>query len=301
MKAIFSRLLFGNLAPKPFFAVNIPNGEIKERVFLTKGTSRIDISNHHNVVCQSPFSIAIWLNADQLEGFMAGNFSMVIMRKEETLASVNLVQTTFFQQEEGSFFVFRIVDIKCFKPGLLPRYLMLKYFFSNERLPFYEAKAYGAVYSYPRKVIITSFCDNEYYNMFPMDFQGNYPESNLHLLGLKTSNITLNRIIDAGRVVVSSTDEIDSKTVYDLGAHHSKEPPPVDSLPFRTRKSEIFEFPVPEFSSSYRELEIVHHQILGSHCLLMGRIANSKHFMEGRSALYHVHMFAYPGSGYQDI
>ena len=301
MKAILSRLLFRNLAPKPFFAINIPNGEIKERVFLTTESSRTDISNHHNVVCQSPFSIAIWLDSEQAKNFASENSCVVIMREEEILARVYLVQSTFYHQEKGSFYVFRISRIKCYKPGFLKRYLMLKYFFSNERLSFYEAKAYGAIYSYPRKVIITSFSDNEYYNLFPMDFQGTYPEANFHLLGLKTSNITLNRIINSGRVVVSSTDEIDSRTVYELGAHHSKEPPPMETLPFRTFRSENFEFPVPAFSSSYKELEIVHHQILGSHCMLMGKIVNSKQLTRNRSALYHVHMFAYPGSGYQDI
>jgi hypothetical protein len=301
MKAILSRLLFGNLPPKPFFAVNIPDGEIKERVFLTKGTNRIDISSQHNVVCQSPFSIAIWLSTDHQQDFLSASSSMIIMRGEKVLARVLLALTTSFHQQQGSFIVFRIVGIRCYEPGLLKRYLMLKRFFSNERLPFFEAKAYGAIYSYPRKVIVTSFCDKDYYNMFPMDFQGTYPEANFHLLGLKTTNITLNRIKNSGKVVVSSTDDVDSKTIYELGAHHSKEPPPLDALPFRTSKSEIFEFPVPAFSSSYKELEIVNHQILGSHCMLLGKIANSNKLTENRSSLYHIHMFAYPGSGYRDI
>ena len=150
-------------------------------------------------------------------------------------------------------------------------------------------------------MIITSFSDHEYYNMFPMDFQGHYPEPGIQLLGLKTSNITVNRIIDSRRVVVSSTDQIDSKTVYALGAHHSKEPPPINNLPFETCESEIFNFPVPGFSSSYRELEIVGHHILGSHCMLVGHVINAKQRINSHSSFYQIHRFEYPGSGYRDI
>jgi flavin reductase (DIM6/NTAB) family NADH-FMN oxidoreductase RutF len=289
------------LAPRPFFAINIPNGEIKECAFLINGKNKLEISDRHNVVCQSPFSIAVWLPADQIKDFLDGNTSLSIEKESKILANVTLIQTNTFEQEKGAFLVFRISGIRSYKPGFLKRYLMLKYFFSNERLPFFEAKAYSAIYSYPRKVIITSFRDNEYYNMFPMDFQATYPEANFQLLGLKTSNITVNRIINSRKVVVSSTDEIDSKTVYELGAHHSKEPPPIDKLPIKTGRSEIFDFPVPAFSSSYMELEIVNHQILGSHCLLMGKIVNLKKAYENSSALYHIHMFEYPGSGYKDI
>lgn len=301
MKSIFRRLLFKDLASKPFFAVNIPNGEIKERVFLINGENKLEISERHNVVCQSPFSIAVWLPTDREKDFLAVNTYLTIEKGSKLLARLSLAQTNTFSQEKGSFLVFRISGIRSYNPGFLKRYLMLKYFFSNERLPFFEAKAYSAIYSYPRRVIITSFRDNEYYNMFPMDFQGTYPEANFYLLGLKTSNITVNRIMNSRKVVVSSTDEIDSKTVYELGAHHSKEPPPIDKLPIKTRKSEIFDFPVPAFSSSYKELEIINHQILGSHCLLMGKIVNSKEEHENRSSLYHVHMFEYPNSGYKDI
>jgi flavin reductase (DIM6/NTAB) family NADH-FMN oxidoreductase RutF len=301
MKKVLRKILFGALQPKPFFGVNIPNGEIKESVFLVNGSIRIDISERHNVVCQSPFSIAIWLNSNQLTDFQIEHSHLIVLKHEEILASVSLSLVNSFKENVGTFFVFKIVAIRSHKPGWLKRYLMLKYFFSNAKLLFSEAKAYSAIYSYPRRVIITSFSDKDYYNMFPMDFQGIYPEENMYLLGLKTSNITVNRIIHSGRVVVSSTDQIDSKTVYDLGAHHSKEPPHIEQLPFETRKSDLFKFPVPAFSSNYRELEIVRHHILGSHCMLMARIANTIYISESRSALYHIHIFEFPGSGYAEV
>src|SRR6516164_9170977 len=172
MKKILRKLLFRNLTPKPFFGVNIPYGEIREHVFLANGDQRMDISDQHNVVCQTPFSIVIWLNSNQLKNSLEKNPRLFVMKGEKILANVSLSLIQSFKENTGSFFVFKIASIRSYKPGILKRYLMLRYFFSNEKLPFFEAKAYSAIYSYPRKVIITSFRDKDYYNMFPMDFQG---------------------------------------------------------------------------------------------------------------------------------
>src|SRR5215467_6996571 len=101
MKTIFSRILFKNLPPRPFFAVNIPNGEIRERVYLTNRKNKFEISDRHNVVCQSPFSIAVWLPVDHAKNFLTGNTSLAIEKESKILAHVSLVQTNSYDQQNG--------------------------------------------------------------------------------------------------------------------------------------------------------------------------------------------------------
>ena len=106
--------------------------------------------------------------------------------------------------------------------------------------------------------------------------------------------------METKRVVVSSTEAIDSKTIYDLGAHHSKTPPSMKNLSFKVNESELLKFPVPEFSSSYKEIEIIENYKLGSHIMLVGRILNSRQLKENHSSLYHVHFFEYLHSDYDE-
>lgn len=89
--------------------------------------------------------------------------------------------------------------------------------------------------------------------------------------------------------------------MYALGAHHSKAPPELENLPFRFEESELLKFPVPAFSSSYREIEITDHFKLGSHMMFVGRIINSKKLRDSHTSLYHIHFFEQLKSGYDIV
>ena len=134
-----------------------------------------------------------------------------------------------------------------------------------------------------------------------MDIQGHITESGLYILGLRTTNLALNKIIASKKVVIGDTHKADIKTIYDLGKHSSKDPAPLETLPFSTVNSELFHFPVPDFSSSYKEVEIIRNRLLGYHMLLVGRVINTKQTDPDPSSLYHVHIFEFMDSGYKDL
>ena len=89
--------------------------------------------------------------------------------------------------------------------------------------------------------------------------------------------------------------------IYQPGAHHSGEPPKIEGLPFKTRSTETFRIPVPEFATSYKEMDIINHYERGSHTTLAGRIVNTKKISEDRSGLYHTHFFEYSIVDYAEV
>ena len=300
MKSLIIKFLFKNVPPKPFFGVRILNGRMEEKVFLKNGTRALEVSNRHNIVCENPFCIAVWVNEDQLVSFNTEELKLEILKGTELVASLHIKRIKKLEQNNGAIFIFEVVKARCRQLNRLRQYILITFFSSNRRHTYKESQIYGALYSYPRKVIVTSFRNNEYYNIFPQDFQGEYPEIDIYLLGLKVSNITVNRIIETKRVVVSSTETIDTRTIYGLGAHHSKTPPRIEDLSFKVQDSELLKFPVPAFSSSYKEIEITDHIKLGSHIMLVGRILNSIQVKENHFSLYHVHFFEYVHSRYEE-
>ena len=134
-----------------------------------------------------------------------------------------------------------------------------------------------------------------------MDLSGYIAESGIFILGLRTTNIALEKILTVKKVVISDTDNADINVIYSLGKHHSTAPPKLDDLPFDTLDSELFKFPVPDFSASYKEIEIIKSQELGSHMLLIGKVLNHKQIRNKSSSLHHIHYFQFCNSNYQEL
>lgn len=298
MKSLIKKIFFKKINPKIFFGVGIPNDQIEEKVFLKNGVHQLDISDRHNIVCQTPFCIAVWIDESDIISFNIDKLKLIIEKRNKLIASLHITLIKSLDESNGTIFIFKIIKVKCYQLNFLHQYILLDLLSSKKKHCYLESLVYGAMYSYPRRVIVTSFRDHEYYNLFPMDFQGEYPEVNIYLLGLKKTNITINKIIESKRVVVSTTEAIGTKTIYALGAHHSKSPPKIEDLSFKVIESELLKFPVPEFSSSYKEIEIISNYELGSHIMLVGKVVNSVVLKESYSSLYHVHFFEYLQSGY---
>ena len=146
---------------------------------------------------------------------------------------------------------------------------------------------------------MVSYKDDSYCNMFPMDIHSHIAGEGLYLLGLRTTNLTLNKMLEAKKVVVCDTDNVDINTVYTLGKQPSASPIPLNELPFGTVESEQFGFPVPNFSGSYKEIEIIHHRKMGFHMLMVGRVVNAKQLKPNPQSFYHIGFLQFQQGGYQ--
>jgi flavin reductase (DIM6/NTAB) family NADH-FMN oxidoreductase RutF len=287
LKSIAKRALFGDRVATNFPAVRIAIGTMEEKVFLSWNEDRLDISERHCIVCHAPFCLIVWLTAEESKRVQTNLMMISVVTGAKIHSEITASVIKKIEIENGVLFVVRAEQASCYQKSALFQRLMRRYF-RHKNTP-QEDKFYAAAYSYPRRVIAVSFQEASYYNIFPMDFQCSIAGTDLYVLGLRTTNVTLEKIIQSKRVVIGDTARADLEVIYALGRNHSASPPPQDSLPFEVLKSERFGFPVPVFSSSYKEIDLIAHHNLGTHTMLIGRIANARSLWAAESYLYHIH------------
>lgn len=296
LKSITKRILFGNRVAKIFPAVRIAIGKIEEKVLLTTQADKLDISERHCIVCHDPFCLAVWLTGDEWARTQAEVINISVATGEKINARLTTSVLKKIELTNGLLIIVKAEQAFCYQKNLLFQAFTRRYFKNkNSSL---EDKFYAAAYSYPRRVIAVSFRNESYYNIFPMDFQCYIPQSNLYVLGLRTTNITLKKIIQSEKIVIGDTNGADLSVIYSLGNNHSTQPPPLEQLPFVVSDSEMFHFHVPDFSASYKEIKLIGHHNLGTHTLLLGEIVNAHDVGEKHSYLYHISFLQSLGTHY---
>lgn len=299
--APFKKLIYKNLEIRAFVVTRLHENEIKEKVFLLAGSQQINITKRHCMICLDPFCVAIWLLPEQVSSFDPINVSILFKKEKSKRSLLSLSLTEKIEEKTTVLLIYRVKQANSYQLNPFYRFLTLFVFLRNKTTTYRQRKFIAALYAYPRKIISVSYKEDNYYNIFPMDIQGHIPESDLYILGLRTTNLTLTKILATKKIVIADTHKADIKTIYSLGRHLSSSPPQIESLPFSTSNSELFNFPVPDYSSSYKEVEIIQNKKLGYHMLLLGRIINSKQTEPDPSLLYHVHILEFVDSGYDNV
>jgi hypothetical protein len=296
LKALVGRLLFQDRSKTKFIASRLSPNEISEKVFLLNDKYEAEITWEHCIVCHSPFYVAVWAE-DRLPASADARLQVRKNGKVQTAVALKLNQEIEFHRH--AVLVYEIINASCYQLPYWRQYILQKrYFLYKKKDTFLQGMAYAAMYSFPRRVITVSYKEDGYFNIFPMDFQCFIERSNTMLLGLRTTNTTLGKMLAMKRVVIADTTSVDLKTVYDLGRNHSASPPTVDELPFGVIKSERFQFYVPDFSAAYREFEIVKHFELGTHTMMIATAVNSVKLRNDQSYIHHLHFFEFVNSDY---
>jgi len=298
--SFIKKLFFNTDVVKTFFILRLSKNQVKEKAFIKSAAGDIDISSRHSMICLDPFCVAIWLSAEELSKIDPANVNMQIRDGAALRASLVLSLTEKTEEKNCHLLLLKVEKAKCHQYNPVSHFVLFYYLLRNKTSKYKERETISALYSYPRNVIVVSYKDDTYFNIFPMDIQGYIPGSDLYLLGLRTTNITLEKILNTKKLVVCDTDTIDVKTIYSLGKHLSAAPPKVEELPFKTINSELFGFPVPDLIGSYHEIEIIRHQKMGYHMLLVGRIVNTTKLKTDTASLYHIGYLEYKKSSYRE-
>jgi hypothetical protein len=164
------------------------------------------------------------------------------------------------------------------------------YFKNKNKVSFSELDSFCATYTFPRKVILACFGQSNDYNLFPMDLQGYIDDAQLYVLGLRNTNVTLQKILEAKRIVVCDLRASDKEAILKLGNHHSSKPPGLEALPFDFQKTSTFQIPVPHIAQGYKEIEITVFKNVGSHTIMIGKIINQTESHGEFPCLYHMHI-----------
>jgi hypothetical protein len=291
IKSFARKLLFKEQEPTSFPAVRIPAEGVNEKFILKTTGHEVDVSGSHCIVCHNPFCIAAWM-----DDIPENSAQAQVMLYQQQCATIDLTVVHRIPLQHKSLIIFRAEGAHNFQLSELRQTLVRRYFRNKNSV--LEDRLYAAAYSYPRRVIAVSFKQGGYYNIFPMDFQCYLPTCESYILGLRTTNVTLEKILAAGRLVIGDTDAAEIDTLYALGKHHGDAPPAIDDLPFRSIESELFGFPVPGFSAGYKEIELAGHRKLGTHMLMIGKVVNSKTTRPWKSSIHHIHFFHATSSSY---
>jgi flavin reductase (DIM6/NTAB) family NADH-FMN oxidoreductase RutF len=301
MNKLIRKLFFKGSKITTFFISRLKPSQIQESVFLKAGKSTIDISKHHGMICLDPFCIAAWLRASQLTAIDDDTITIQFKKGNKLNASIGVSVIEKNPTAKGALVLFKVEKVKNYQLNPLHRLVFFAYLLRSPKNTYNSRKIISALYSYPRSIIIVSYQDEGYRNIFPMDIHGYIEEEGLYILGLRTTNITLNKILAAKKVVVCDTNAVDINVVYDLGKHSSTSPTPIEKLPFCTTPSELFGFAVPEFSGSYKEIEIIQHREMGFHMLLVGKVVNAKQIKPDTSSFYHVSFLQFQNGNYNSV
>ena len=299
--SLIKRLFFKDTKITTFFITRLAEHEVLEKVFLKKGNQEIDITLHHGMICLDPFCVAAWLTTEEINSIDPDKVEIRFVKGKILNASIHVSLIERIGTDSGVLLLFKIESVKNYQLTALHRLMLLGYYLRSKKNTYYSRKVISALYSYPRNIIIVSYKDEDYYNIFPMDIRAYLAEDDLYILGLRTTNVTLSKILETKKVVVCDTDSVDIKTVYDLGKHSSANPTPVNELPFSVTESEKFGFLVPDFTGSYKEIKIIHHKKMGYHMLLVGKVVNSKKLKPDYSSLYHVGFLQFQTGNYNSI
>lgn len=295
MKKLIRRLLFGDVVISEYSTVTV-NEEINEKVYLQVGKIIIDVSQCQFLLCLEPVVFGVWIENDSCyEKNNAGYkmyFKILDTKKSSKQKILAIVDLVFFDKIENGnkiLLLLKLRNTKIYHTNFIKTHLLYNRFYKKPGFSFNKLKSFVAAYSYPRRVRIISFKQDGYFNIFPMDLLGDIDENNHYVFGLRHTNITLSKIIETKKIVVSEVSYKYKDVIYQLGKHHGSSPPTLDTLPFKTLQSEKFGFPVPDWIYSYKEIKILKTIDLGSHRLLWGEVVNEKKFKEPTGNLYHIH------------
>jgi hypothetical protein len=292
MKRFIRNILLGDTAVTEYSTVTIQN-EILEKVFLADDSKTWDISKTHWLLCLNPIIFGVWF--ESTEGVLYSDktnlykmFFHDSASNNRHVAALELELFSALNEQEGTLVLFKLRKVNIFHVNRLKTSILFHKYYKKPEQNFFKLKSYASAYSYPRRVRLVSFREDNWFNIFPMDLVGDIPGSKRYVFGLRHTNVTLPRIIRTGKMVISEIPYEFKEMVYQLGKHHKQ---PLSDLqpPFETFKSELFGFPIPVWANSYKEINIHRTLNLGSHMLLWGEEVNERKINTPTSHLYHIH------------
>ncbi|MCO5949574.1 hypothetical protein [Mucilaginibacter flavidus] len=298
---LINKLFFDNKKIRTFYITRLHPADVEEKVYLKNGTYQADITATNSMICLDPFCMAAWLPADEatLTSNQEAQIHFVTGWKLNAIVYVSLIEK--IPTPSGVLFLFKVESVKNNQLTTLHRLVLFAYFLRSKANTYQSRRVISAMYSYPRSIIIVSYKDDGYCNIFPMDIHGYIQQEDMYILGLRTTNVTLDKILAAKKVVVCDTNDVDIETIYSLGKHSSKSPTSPAQLPFKTIPSELFKFPVPDFVGAYKEIEIISNKKMGYHMLMVGRVLSKTQLKSKPSSLYHVGFLQFQNSKYKSI
>lgn len=299
MKSALKKIIVGDVPVTEYSTITMDD-DIAETVYLEASQQSINISTNHYVLCLDPVTFGVWFKDKEqaiivskstaLKIYFCNDFYKI---KKNIVAIVDVGFTEKIEETSGTLLLLKLKSAEIYHTGFLKTQFFFHRYYKKPGLTFSYYKSLIAAYSYPRRVSVVSFKEDDYYNIFPMDLLGDIKTANRFAFGLRHTNVTLQKIIETKKIVVSEFSYTYKDIIYQLGKHHGASPPPIRSLLFRTMLSKQLKFYIPEWIESYKEIRIIKTINLGSHMLLWGEVLNEEKLTASSGHLFHIHFLQY--------
>jgi flavin reductase (DIM6/NTAB) family NADH-FMN oxidoreductase RutF len=276
--------IFGETILPEEFAIGIPDPQEEISVMLEGMGAPMDVTFRHSTACSDPFLLAIafdegqWPNAQELRRLSLKFYERGGER--HLLGDIRLHWNETLTVRGGGLFLFapRGVRNHC-----LPRLSLCAHHSlhllrqwkrrsaSGMTMSFLERR--GAMVSFirPHPTVLVSVTDDLGGNIFPMNIMGALGPNRFGF-ALRNDRLAGQFVERAGRLAMSNVPMQHASLAYGLARNHAKAFVEWDTLPFSTRPSPMFHFPVPEFALRVRELELEKVHRIGSHSFFIARI-----------------------------
>jgi flavin reductase (DIM6/NTAB) family NADH-FMN oxidoreductase RutF len=275
--------IFGETILPEEFATGIPDPQQEISVMLEGLGAPIDVTFRHSTACSDPFLLAIALDQEQLPNSQQlRRLSLKFYERENghLLGDIGLRwRETIAVSGAGLLLCApRSVRNYCL-PGLTlwayhSRHLLHQWkrrSASGMTMSFLERRAAMVSFIRPHPTVLGSVTGKLGGNIFPMNIMGALGPKRFGF-ALRNDRLAGQLVERAGRVVLSNVPVRHASSAYRLATNHTKAFVKWDDLPFTTRPSPMFKFPVPEFALRVRELELEKVHSIGSHSLFVARI-----------------------------
>lgn len=312
---LYARVLTGETVIRDFITIGAGD-RLREQVYLAAGGQVLEVTGNQWLLGLDPRVVGIWNEDLGATGFTgespvfpgpcklymcdavqeaARNISAGAVLTEEAIAqrAIGVMELDYMDRvagHDGTLLLFRVLSTRIRHIDRMRAWLLYQKFYRKPGVTFERLKAVAAAYSYPRRVRIISFrFDDDHNYIFPMDLLADIRPVRRYLLGMRHSNQVLKRIMDVGRIVVAEAPASYKQVIYTLGRNHSAAPPPLEQLPFGVISTDRFDFCLPEWVESYKEIRITGTRDLGSHMLLCGEWTEDVVLKPATPRLHHLH------------
>ncbi|HEU5020262.1 MAG TPA: flavin reductase [Bryobacteraceae bacterium] len=148
-----------------------------------------------------------------------------------------------------------------------------------------EAHTMVAFFICPRPVVLVSVRDGDEGNVFPMNLMGPISGEKF-AFALNSTRHAAPIVVKARRAAISNVPLTEADLAKALGRNHLKTSIDLSDLPFNSRPSHTFGFPVPDFAVRVRELEIEASRRLGSHTFFVARLVHDEKLTVAQEFFY---------------
>ena len=281
--------IFGETILPEEFATGIPDPQQEISVMLEGMAAPIDVTFRHSTACSDPFLLAIAFDEGQLpseQDLRRLSLKFYARRRERPLlGDIRLDWRETLTVSGGSLMLFApssarnrcLPRLSCYAHHSL--HLLRQWKSgpaSGMTMSFLERRGAMVLFIRPHPTVLVSAIDELGGNIFPMNIMGH---SAPHVSGLPYATTDSQAgWSNAGRLVISNVPVRHASLAYALARNHTKASAEWDNLPFVTKPSPMFHFPIPEFALRVRELELEKVHKIGSHSFFVARMLSDTVF-----------------------